>query len=180
MRTLLFTLLLAAPLSAQFINFGVKGGFPLNDAIKAAGSFKATSSNWTLGPTAEVNLPFGFGLEADMLYRKIGYQSTTPYDGSTWSFPILAKYKFPGSLARMYVAGGVSFRAITSLPIISDGSSKGFVLGAGIRYDLKVIKISPELRWTRWGEGRFNLPNPATDFLGTKQNQAEFLIGITF
>lgn len=180
MRTLLFSLLLSAPLSAQLLNFGVKGGLPLNDAIKAAGTFKASSSNWTVGPVAEVNLPFGFGLEANAMYRKVGYEATVPYSASAWSFPLLAKYKFPGSLARMYVAGGFNFRTITDIPSLWDSTSKGFVVGAGIRYSLKLVKISPELRWTRWGEGRFNIPNPANDFLGTKQNQAEFLIGITF
>lgn len=180
MRTLLLALLLMAPLSADWLDFGVKGGLPLNDAIQAAGSFRAASANWTLGPMAEVNLPFGFGLEANAMYRKVGYSSTTPFSAAAWSFPLLAKYRFPGAMARLYVAGGFNFRAITDLPNLWDSTSKGFVLGAGIRYDLKLVKISPELRWTRWGEGRFNLPNPAADFLGTKQNQAEFLIGITF
>lgn len=180
MRKLLLILLLAAPLPAQWINFGVKGGLPLNDAIQAAGSFKASSSNWTLGPMAEINLPFGFGLEANAMYRRVGYESTSPFNAASWSFPLLAKYKFPGSLARIYVSTGFNFRTIGDIPNLWDSNSKGFVLGAGIRYDLKLVKISPELRWTRWGEGRFNLPNPATDFLGTKRNQAEFLIGITF
>lgn len=180
MRTFLLTVLLTAPLSAQLINFGVKGGFPLNDAIKAAGSFQATSSNWTLGPTAELNLPFGFGVEADILYRKVGYTGLTGNSAAAWSFPLLAKYKFPGALARLYLSAGYNFRTISEMANLSDGNTRGFIFGGGIRYDFKLIKISPELRWTRFGEGKFRFPNPTTDFLGTKQNQAEFLIGITF
>jgi hypothetical protein len=180
MRTLLFALFLTAPLSAQLLHFGLKGGFPLNDAIDAGGSFHAASANWTIGPTAEIRLPLGFAVEADALYRRIGYDVSDSFRGSAWMFPILAKYHFPGSLARMYVASGVNLRATTGVPILREVPGKGFVLGAGIRYDLKLIKISPELRWTRWGEAGFTLPNPATDFLGTKRNQAEFLIGISF
>jgi hypothetical protein len=179
MRLCLIALLLSAPLSAQLFDFGVKGGFPMTDAFESAGALQPMSANWTVGPMAELNLPFGFGIEANLMYRKIGVSGARPYEAGSWSFPLLAKYKFPGNLARLYVSGGYSFRTVGDIPNLWDSTSAGFVVGAGIRYDLKLIRISPEFRWTRFGEGT-KPPNPATDFFGTRQNQAEFLIGITF
>ncbi len=173
MRTLiLFTILLAAPLHAQLIDWGVKGGFPMKDALDSAISLKPSSQHWTVGPMVELNLPLGLGVEANALYRKVGAATaSTLYESSSWTFPVLAKYKFPGTLARVYAVGGYSFRTIADIPSLWDSNSAGFVLGAGIRYNLKLIKISPEFRWTRYSG------NPTTT---ATKDQADFLIGITF
>lgn len=175
MRPLLIALFVCAPLSAQLIDWGVKGGVPFNDAVKAAGTFSSNFSRWTVGPVVEVNLPAGLGLEFDALYRRTGYSTSSAYNSGSIEFPLLVKYKFPGTLARMYVDGGFAFRHIGDIPLLQDANSKGLVFGAGFRYDLKLIKISPELRYTRWG----NEPFSYTD-LKSARNQMEFLIGITF
>ncbi|MBN9658235.1 MAG: hypothetical protein J0H49_08650 [Acidobacteria bacterium] len=181
-----FLLLIAGtPLSAQLLNWGVKGGVPLNDAVKAAGTFNPEFHRWTLGPMVELNLPAGFGIEADMLYRRIGYSDTSltnggVFDSSAWSFPLLVKYKFPGNLARVYVDAGYSFRALTDVLRLDKNSSQGFVMGGGIRYDLKLIKISPELRYTRWNNDVFAVNAANGNTLNSKKNQIEFLIGVTF
>lgn len=176
-------ILAAAPLPAQLLNWGVKGGVPLNDAVKAAGTFNPEFHRWTLGPMVELNLPAGFGIEADMMYRRLGYSSTTgtgANNASAWSFPVLVKYKFPGTLARMYVDTGWALRAITDVAHLDKSSSQGWILGAGIRYDLRVLKISPELRYTRWNNDIFAYKAANGDQLTGKQNQVEFLIGLTF
>jgi len=175
MRPLLIALFVCAPLSAQLINWGVKGGVPFNDAVKAAGTFSSNFSRWTVGPVVEVNLPAGLGLEFDALYRRTGYSTSSAYNSGSIEFPLLVKYKFPGTLARMYVDGGFVFRRIGDIPLLVDANSKGFVFGAGFRYDLKLVKISPELRYTRWDNEPFRMPN-----LSSARNQTEFLIGITF
>ncbi len=175
MRALLMAVLLCAPLAAQLIDWGVKGGIPFNDAIQAAGSFHNNFSRWTVGPVVEINLPAGLGLEFDALYRRTGYSTSTAYNSGSVEFPLLVKYKFPGTLARMYVDGGFVFRRIGDIPLLQDANSKGFVFGAGFRYSLKLIKISPELRYTRWDNEPFQLPS-----LKSARNQTEFLIGITF
>jgi hypothetical protein len=46
----------------------------------------------------------------------------------------------------------------------------GGVVGSGVRFDIGLLKISPELRYTRWTSERF-LPT---------RNQTEFLIGVMF
>lgn len=185
-----FLLLLACtPLSAQLLNWGVKGGVPLNDAVKAVGTFKPEFHRWTLGPTVDLNLPAGLGIEADMLYRRVGYSNAASsvdgtavsvFNSNAWSFPILLKYKFPGTLARMYVSGGFAFRALSDVPQLFESTSKGLVLGGGIRYDLKLIKISPELRVTRWNNDVFDANNGHGSTLNSKRSQVEFLVGITF
>lgn len=181
----LLVILAGAPLSAQFINWGIKGGVPLNDAVKAAGTFNPEFHRWTLGPMVDLNLPAGFGIEADMMYRRLGYSAGTPnasevFNSSSWSFPLLVKYKFPGNLARVYVDTGYVFRALTDVVRLDKNTSQGFVLGGGIRYDLKLIKISPELRYTRWNNDVFAYSSSAGDLLNSKKNQVEFLIGVTF
>ena len=176
-RLFLACLLCAAPLPAQLLDWGVRGGIPMNDAFNSGGDISAASRHWTLGPTAEINLPYGFGLEADMLYRRVGYTNGGNYDSNSWSFPILAKYKFPGKTARLFVDAGFAARHIGDVPHLLESGNKGFVLGAGFRYDLKLLKISPELRWTRWNNDQ---GDPATGSLSSKLNQAEFLIGVTF
>ena len=175
MRPLLIAVLLSAPLSAQLINFGVKGGVPFNDAIQAAGSFSSNFSRWTVGPVLELNLPKGLGLEFDALYRRTGYSTSNVYNSGSIEFPLLVKYKFPGTLARMYLDGGFVFRHIGDIPLLQNADSKGFVFGAGFRYNLGLVKISPEIRYTRWDNEPFQLPN-----LKSVRNQTEFLIGITF
>lgn len=180
MRPLLIALVLCAPLSAQSIDWGIKGGVPFNDAIKAAESYSSNFSRWTVGPVVELNLPAGLGLELDALYRRTGYSSTDRFnmaflDSSSLEFPLLVKYKFPGIVARMYVEGGFVFRRIGDIPLLQHANSKGFVGGLGIRFTLPLIKISPEVRYTRWDNEPFQLPS-----LKSARNQMEFLVGITF
>ena len=179
-RLVLFAILLGAPLSAQFLHWGVKGGIPLNDALDASVAYKSNFHHWTLGPVVEVDLPAGFGLEADLLYRRMGYSvvglnGDTAHNSNAFTIPVLAKYKFPGKVARLYVAAGFSFRALSDVPNLWESTSKGYVLGAGFRYNLGVVKISPELRYTHWGNDVFRMTN-----LSSVKNQTEFLVGITF
>jgi Outer membrane protein beta-barrel domain len=175
MRLLLIAVLFCAPLPAQLLNWGVKGGVPFNDAIKAAGSFNSNFSRWTVGPVVELNLPAGLGVEFNALYRRTGYSTSSVYNSGSIEFPLLVKYKFPGTLARMYVDGGFVFRRIGDIPLLQDANSKGLVFGVGFRYDLGLVKVSPEIRYTRWDNEPFRLPN-----LTSARNQTEFLVGITF
>ena len=178
MRPLLIALLACSPLSAQLINWGVKGGVPFNDAIQAAGTFSSNFQRWTVGPVIEVNLPAGLGVEFNALFRRTGYSNSITggdYTSGSLEFPLLAKYKFPGSLARMYIDGGFVFRHIADIGLLNEADSKGLVLGVGFRYNLGLVKISPEFRYTRWDNQPFQFPN-----LTSARNQSEFLVGLTF
>jgi hypothetical protein len=183
---------------AQFA-VGLKGGLPLTDFLHAASNPSATfpsrSDRFIVGPTVEVTLPFGFGVELDALYRRFDYRAVesilgTPVTSSAtsaWEFPLLVKYKTPGILIRPFVDAGVSFdrwkglkRVTNALNITNSDvgvTGTGVVLGGGFEVHLPFIRISPELRFTRWGAKDLSDLGQVFRF---NQNQAEVLLGITF
>jgi opacity protein-like surface antigen len=202
----------AAAFSQPF-SFGVKGGMPMTDFLNAARTQNFTASTVTnryiVGATAELRLPFGLGVEADVLYRHFRYSSSggigsiatnlTNMDTTSgaWEFPILAKYRFKGKIVRPFVDAGVAWDKLsgltqtvksvvasvtksttTSNPLeLSKDSTRGYVVGGGVDLKVLLIHISPEVRVTRWGAKHFIDPN---GLVNSKQNQAEFLVGITF
>ena len=50
-------------------------------------------------------------------------------------------------------------------------------MGGGLELKVPFIKISPEIRFTRWGAKNIS---DLGGVLQLNQNQAEFLIGLTF
>jgi hypothetical protein len=50
------------------------------------------------------------------------------------------------------------------------------VIGGGVGIHAPFLHISPEVRYTRWTSKHFGVSN----LLNSNQNQAEFLLGITF
>jgi opacity protein-like surface antigen len=202
-----FLLLLGAVSAwAQLFSYGVKAGVPLNNFLDAARSqhfaFNANTNRYIVGPTAELHLPFGLGVEVDILYRHFDYNgSGTLVDvitnsrttGNAWEFPLLAKYRIPTKIVHPYVDAGVAWdtlsgltEAITRNSIATSTSSpaepnttatRGLVLGAGLSVKLLMVHVSPEIRITRWGAQHFIDPN---GLLHSNLNQGEFLLGITF
>src|SRR5579863_3806404 len=74
-----FSCLATLAYGQHLLSFGIKGGVPLTDAFADSSplqvdvivhSFSA-SKNYVIGPMAELNLPFGFSVEADALYRPL-------------------------------------------------------------------------------------------------------------
>ena len=206
MRPVFLLLLGAVSAWAQLFSYGVKAGVPLNNFLDAARSqhfaFNANTNRYIVGPTAELHLPFGLGVEVDILYRHFDYNgSGTLVDvitnsrttGNAWEFPLLAKYRFPTKLVHPYVDAGVAWdtlsgltEAITRNSITTSTSSpaelnttatRGLVLGAGLSAKLPMVHVSPEIRFTRWGAQHFIDPN---GLLHSNLNQGEFLLGITF
>jgi hypothetical protein len=60
---------------------------------------------------------------------------------------------------------------------LNEKTTTGFVVGGGLDVRALLIHISPEIRYTRWGAQHFLDPNGG---FHSNQNQAEFLVGITF
>jgi opacity protein-like surface antigen len=206
MRPAFLFLFAAATAFSQPFSFGLKGGLPMTDFVDAVNSQNFTATAYTnryiVGPTAELRLPFGLGVELDVLYRHFGYSTiglatgTTPIPiakdttSGAWEFPLLAKYRFKGKLFRPFVDAGVSWDKLSGLTqtvrnAVSNGTiaelnndtSRGFVMGAGVEFKALLIRISPEVRYTRWGSAHFVDP---LGLISSKQNQAEFLVGIAF
>jgi len=170
-------------------------------------SYSTTTNRYIIGVTGELRLPLGLAVEADALYRHLNYGSITAAvggitasastTGNAWEFPIVAKYRFPTRIVRPYVEAGVAWDTLqgltqtvkttvagvtnstsTSNPSeLRHNTTQGFVMGAGVDIHALVIHIQPELRYTRWGSQHFLDP---LGLLQSDQNQAEFLVGITF
>ncbi len=205
MRSLLLLFLAAAPALSQPFSVGVKAGVPLTDFVDTARSgdfsYFAHTKRYIIGGQAELRLPFGLGIEFDALYRRLNYSGSGTISGvstsidttaNAWEFPLLVKYRFPTPVARPFVDAGVAWDTLSGVrhtissvspvpisdanPVEVEKASRGFVVGAGV--DIKIgIRLQPEIRYTRWGAKHFFDPN---SLLKSNQNQAEFLLGITF
>jgi len=117
------------------------------------------------------------------------------FDTDSWEFPLLLKKRFGGPdvvavSAKPFVDIGASFRRLgdvgdigrflTSSGITNgDGrNSTGFVIGGGVEIRALFIRISPEVRFTRWGTDNFR--EGLANILKTNRNQGQFLVGIHF
>ena len=191
----------ATAVAAQPFSAGVKVGLPLTDFINTVSGQASTVTNrYLVGPTAELHLPFGFGIEVDALYRHFNYQNIIGSGASAlvnvntagaWEFPLLLKYRFKGAVAKPYMDAGVAWDKISGLTSeiknsVSSGTVAnpsgqqnstvtGFVMGAGLDVHF-LVHIMPELRYTRWTDQHFNISN----VINSNQNQAEFMVGIIF
>lgn len=188
----------AGTLCAQAFSWGARVGAPLTSALTAGNSYSEETIPITVGPTAELHLPFGLGLEADALYKRFSYNRTTGEFANTgvrsnsWEFPLLVKYRAPGVFVRPFADGGFSFRTLQGLTQfgsallpggdpaeLKDSTSRGFVLGAGLEVHLPFLRLSPELRFTRWSSKAFESLDGGNS-LSSRQNQLDLLVGITF
>jgi opacity protein-like surface antigen len=204
MRTLCLLLLGGATAFSQPISAGIKAGVPFTDFTNAvqSGGFNFTSSTqpYIVGPMIQLRLPFGLGVEFDALYRRFHYTGTSTIStnvvnatttANAWEFPLVAKYRFHGSLVRPYIEGGVAWDSLqgVSQTIVSTVNSPllptvkqkntiaGFVMGAGLDVKILVLHLAPEIRYTRWGAEHFLDPNGG---FSSNRNQAEFLVGFSF
>jgi len=157
-----------------------------------------------VGPTVQLNLPFRFSIEVDALYRRLGYEynqfagpgspTSTRTVANSWEFPVLGKYAIWGGPARPFIDAGANFRHITGVnqirstlaavnvnvtaPEFNEDSDIGFVFGGGVEFKLGHVRITPELRYTRWGSENFR--DPVASLLRTNKNQGDFILGLTF
>jgi hypothetical protein len=174
MRLLALLSLLAAPALSEHLHLGLKGGAPLNDLVESGGSISSLSSRWTLGPMIDLDLPFGLGIEFNALYRRTGYRDAQDHTAGSWDFPLLLKYKFPGVVARPYISGGWVYRNIGDIPRLAAGSN-GVAFAGGLQISVPVIRLTPEIRWTRWESAQ---AGPLS--VQASRNQFEVLVGLTF
>jgi hypothetical protein len=118
---------------------------------------------------------------------------------NSWEFPLLVKWAFLPGPIRPFVDAGASFRHITGVDQfrqtllviggqtnsstsnpaeLNKSTDAGFVFGGGLEFKLGKLRITPELRYTRWGGEVFR--DPVNALLQTNRNQGDFLLGITF
>jgi hypothetical protein len=180
MRHLLFALFLCAPmLSAQTLSIGAKGGGVFTDSAERADE----SRPYVVGPSLEIGFGSRVAVEVNALYSRFGAASTgIALRGHSIEFPVLGKYYFADreSALRPFASAGFAFRHIWfddvranrfGRSVNSTDPAVGAVVGGGVTFKAWVLKVSPEVRYTRWGGYNFPATNP---------NQLQALVGISF
>jgi len=186
--------------SGQVVSVGALGGVPVTDTT----GYSDQSRPYIVGGSVEVQLPAGFALEADALYRRVGNTaffgiesgivsavSTDHQRGNSWEFPLLGKYYFRRTSAwQPFVGTGFAFRTVgvndnaTLVTSASPGFSQTSVVQSSFREPLEVGA-------TVAGGVRFHYRKLAvlpqvryTRWGGTsgvvRSNETSFLLGLTF
>jgi len=205
--SLFFLTFLAWPAQCQPFYFGVKGGVllsPSKESSSESGRGGQTETTlllrrYSIGPSAEIGLPWKLRLEAGLLYRSFdatraitvagAFRQTTWLSDNRWEAPLGIRRELSGGAARPFVgAGGVWSRFsrdvhVEGINFLPDPPSRltgqwkesddlfGWTGSAGVRFRLPMgLKITPELRYTRWTAKRW-MPS---------QNQVDFFLGIGF
>ena len=169
---------------AYAIDLGLRGGLPFGDAFESArtANFELKGRNrFVLGPTLELRLPAGLGVNLDVLYRRYQFETivngqTTTQGAGQWEIPVMLRYHFPGIVARPFIAGGPVWSTITGLT--STRNTTGLAIGAGLDISVPFGHLTPELRYSR----RFQdtIVTPATAPLKSLSNQIDLMVGFTF
>jgi opacity protein-like surface antigen len=172
----------------------------------ATTTFQSETKRYIVGPQIELRLPAGFAIELDALYTQANFSSLSRgvntisgvADANAWEFPLLLKKKFGGANAvaasvRPFVSVGASFRRLTDVGKIGqfvtgnqssnaanqiDKNATGFVVGGGLEVRALIFRISPEIRFTRWGTSHFT--QGLSNVLDMNRNQGQFLVGFHF
>ena len=193
-------------LHAQHMSFGVVSGVPATGSFDTGfilrGSFVPTTTRYVVGPAVGVSLGNRFAAELNALYQPfsfrqsnvIGIISSSKTTGSLWQFPLLLRYRILAGPIAPYVAAGPSFQLVTnitesSITILAPATVvshsppdrrviAGFAAGAGLRFSLGRLQISPEIRYTRWTAENFDFTQ--SNHVGTNLNQVQVLVALMF
>jgi opacity protein-like surface antigen len=212
MRPLFLLLCGAVSALAQPFSFGVKAGVPLDNFLDAAQSqhfaFNATTNRYIVGPMAELRLPFGLGVEFDILYRHFDYNgsgslidvvTSSRTTANAWEFPLLAKYRIPNmKIVHPYVDAGVAWDTLSGLTqtitrtilpghtTTTTSSSPAELNTTATRgfvmgggLSVKVLRLSVSPEIRFTRWGAQHFIDP-NGLLHSNLNQGEFLLGITF
>jgi len=176
---------------AQLLELGVKMGVPMNDLVDAR---QDKTMPFTIGGMATLNLPLGFSIEGNALYKRLGFHvdSSSVIGGrvqdlhfNAWEFPLMLK-SYPlgrNPLVQPFVSAGLNTRT-TSGNFLGLGGQRettsGLLLGAGLRNGPGRLKIAPEVRYTRWMSKPYVSPDDGSPRARLSANQLEAMLGITF
>ena len=193
-KTFFALIVLSSGLWAQPLSFGVKLGLPLGEAYDIATSSSrrlfSDTRQYTVGASAELHLPLGLGVEGDILYSRFRFSSenlVNPFsntNSNAFEFPILVKYQFAGvGPLHAFAGAGPTFRNFQSVLRIgqrveNDTFGKGVVFAGGVEIKALFLRITPEIRYSHWGSQNFL--DAANVLIRGKQNQGQFLLGISF
>ena len=182
-KTILCFLVVAASAAAQPFGAGLKVGVPATDAFKVfpvptPALFSGESHPYTVGPYVELRLPAKMAIEVDALYRSYDFRSAgVGVSASSWEFPVLLKHRFAAGPVRPYFDAGLSFSQLSDIKLssLNHRSNYGVVVGGGLEFNLFLIKVSPEIRYTGWAFRNFDGTQ-----VQSKRNQLAVLFGFGF
>jgi opacity protein-like surface antigen len=179
---------------------GVRGGVPLGDVIETVQSGSSVSSStdhYVVGPTLGIRLPLGFSVAADALFTRLTLSTTSSAtstsisaSASSWEFPVLLRFTAGRQGIAPFVGAGVSVRHLSDFgnigPFLTNSSGNvvgtpttvGFVIGGGLQFKLGFLHISPEIRYTHWGENHISAA--FQNVIKTNDNEGQILVGLTF
>jgi Outer membrane protein beta-barrel domain len=184
-KLILLALVASAGFCGDALAVGARGGLPLGDAFSSVQNqdFRIFGRNrFVVGPTIELRLPAGVGFNFDILYRRYAVESNAPGDPASkgaaqWEFPLMFRYRFPGIVARPFVAAGPTFNRLTGVTSIRN-STVGLAFGGGLDITIPFFHITPELRYSRLFQDV--TVRTATSNLMQNQNRVDVLVGFTF
>ena len=201
MHRLVFFLLLIIPSFSQSLAIGVKGGIRATNDVEGSGT--SESKLYLVGPAVEVKLPFRIAVEVDVLYSRFGLRATSGgFFGSSvqsqransWEFPLLGKFR---PVRPIFVEGGYVPRTMsgsthfdsTNVDYLGNRTRQisqqktdfqvnhGLMAGGGIDLPLGHLRISPEVRYTRWFNRSFDYEGSHGFSSQSTQNRTEMLVG---
>lgn len=166
--------------------------------------FSSAVPRYEFGVSGEFHLYKNLRFEVDGIVKHGGFDSAFPWSGggyayrpttfNWWEIPGLFKTNVSMGHVRPFVDFGAALRHISTIDqttyaaglfdgmsftdnsiALRNRNSYGGVAGLGITFKRGPVRISPEVRYTRWANGAFEGPG----FL-TNLNQGDFLLGISF
>jgi opacity protein-like surface antigen len=119
-------------------------------------------------------------------------RNTVSATGHSWEFPVAGQYHFSLHSTRPYLEAGIvynqlsnifetytggpqlplQFPAVISTPATSSSNRTGLLLGAGLGFRWEKIRVTPGLRYTRYGT--------VDSKKIASTNALDFLVGFTF
>jgi hypothetical protein len=163
----------ASILGAQTLSFGVKGGGFFTEPAERLDQ----SRKYVVGPFVELGFGSRVAVEGNALYSRFG--TAAGIRAHSAEFPVLGKYYFADreSSVRPWLSSGFAFRNIWfdegrgNRRLNSTEPAVGAVFGAGASFKTWIFRLTPEVRYTRWGGYNFPATNP---------HQVQALVGIGF
>ena len=192
----------------QSLSVGVIGGVHGTDDITGAAT--SESKRYIVGPALDLGLPFGLGVEFDVLYSREGYRTSygnfagssfTSERANSWQFPLLARYKLPFPFLKPFVEAGYATGILPgstsintiSIDLLTDiatfgrlhestnwKTNHGFIAGGGVQFGLGRLRLAPELRYTHWNNPAITGTYADGPSYQSTQDQVDVLVGISW
>jgi hypothetical protein len=176
------------------------------NTVQNGSSISSSTDNYVVGPTVGIRLPLGLSIAGDALFTRLTLSANssgaaTPGAASTatsfsasassWEFPVLVRLRIGHAGIAPFVGAGISVRHLSDFgnvgpfltnssgnPTVNSSTGVGFALAGGIDFKIKVLHVSPEIRYTHWGSNQIS--NAFNNVIRTNSNEGQILVGLTF